>query len=175
MKSEVVSKNETVVTLELNVPKDEMFDKLVIAPHNELNSSIYDAVDNFAERHRSKGKMKICIHTDCTSEVLQEKFRELFKEHYTDEYAKISEVVRRKNLRTVGLMFISIISMIIWISIFKGSESNLFLVVLGNIGIFSLWDLLNTQLVKINEIQAQIYIKWIWNSEIEFFAKNRQS
>ncbi len=130
----------TTEELNLKIDKDDLLDSHVLTPHNELNSVIYDAVDRFLERSNPK-KMVLCIHTQKFSDILQEKIKELYREHYHDEMKELGRQLKYVYFRIGILLFLAIFLLSFQIYFLNSNDSSLPTVVIGSIGSYFLWKI----------------------------------
>ncbi len=75
--------------LTLHLSKTELFDRVILLPHAELNAAVYHAVNQFTAKYTGS-RMKLTIFCDPVCESLQNTFREVYAAHYRDEYRKES-------------------------------------------------------------------------------------
>lgn len=148
----------------LKVKKEEFFNPLILAPHNEINDNIYAAIDNYA-LHLKKGEnFNIVIYTNCPKKGVQEKFKELFREHYADEcYIKR---VRFRHLckKTLILLAVGTAILFIWI----GFKAYVFRELWATLWAFNLWEASHTAIEALETFKQHEKISRIKNANIEF-------
>ena len=98
------SKNSELV---LKLKKDELFDPMVLLPHNEINAAVNEAVERFAESQDAGEDMLITIFINGTRSLVQDKLRESFIEHYEDEYRRLGRHIRSYLVKVLVLVLIS--------------------------------------------------------------------
>ena len=152
--------------LVLKVPKSEMFDPIVVAPHNELNQDLYNAVRRYVDKYMDD-ELSITIYTD-TSAPIEEKFREIFKEHYEDEFKAVKRRLRRNYLRIVLLTALSVTILTMWMFMERKFANNVALVMLGNFGAYYVWEIGNTNFDMIQNRGDYQKLRQIMSAKIEF-------
>ena len=80
--------------LVFQLEKNELMNKRIVAPHSELNPEIYADVDSIVSRNPVED-LSISIYTAPVSEALQNKIREIFREHYDDEYNAVRKELQK--------------------------------------------------------------------------------
>ena len=168
-------KRDSYKELDLQLTKYQLFDTMVLGPHNELNEHIYAAVERFAERDDTGKELTINIYTEKTPSVIREKFEELFWEHYEDEIRIDGKYLNQHYFLAGILAIVSFFCILIWIYLFRGSQANPFLVALANIGVFCLWE---TQTVGIEVIRMRSRYRMlhrIRDAHIHFYEIKRES
>ena len=80
--------------LVFQLEKNELMNKRIVAPHSELNPEIYADVDSIVSRNPVED-LSISIYTAPVSEALQNKIREIFREHYDDEYNTVRKEIQK--------------------------------------------------------------------------------
>ena len=80
--------------LVFQLEKNELMNRRIVAPHSELNPEIYSDVDSIVSRNPVES-LSISIYTAPVSEALQNKIREIFREHYDDEYNAVRKELQK--------------------------------------------------------------------------------
>ncbi len=153
--------------LYLNLEKDNLFNKMILAPHSELNNDIYVAVERFL-RKNPVGDFKLSIYISELGEFMKEKFKELYKEHYKDEYRVIRREMFHNNVRGAILVAIAFGLIYLWFVLSHIYSNNVGLVVLGNMGVFFLWEIGSNYFVRLSLKQNLRLYKSALNADIDF-------
>ena len=80
--------------LVFQLEKNELMNRRIVAPHSELNPEIYADVDSIVSKNPVED-LSISIYTAPVSEALQNKIREIFREHYDDEYNAVRKELQK--------------------------------------------------------------------------------
>ena len=150
--------------LVLKVKKEEFFNPLVLAPHSEINECIYAAVDNYSVHLKRSEDFNVVIFTSKTPKSIQEKFKELFHEHYVDECYKKRVRFRQLCKKTAILVGIALIVLLIWVS-FKNS---VFRELWSTLWAFNVWEASHTAIEAFEVFKQYDKISHIKNANIEF-------
>ena len=150
--------------LVLKIKKHELFDPHVLLPHAELNEVVYKSTNMFLEKYKGD-KMKLTILTDPVSDATQNTFREAYLAHYRDEYNKVNRFLKRRLVRSIVLMIVSLTAFVI------GAHVNgyaVFLSVIVNMGAFCLWEVGYSQFAARDAIEEKRRIVRAMHAQIEF-------
>ncbi len=150
--------------LNLKIDRDELMDPYILTPHNELNEAIYSSVKTFVEKGKPK-TMSLCIHTQKFGEIMQEKVREIYREHYNDVLRQIGQEMNRVYFSAVVLMVLALFLMTLQLRL---NDEALMTVVAGSLGAYFLWKMgdIVFQWMEIREKQKRITTAL--NAEIAF-------
>lgn len=154
--------------LTIHLSKTELFDRVILLPHAELNAAVYHAVNQFTAKYTGN-RLKLTIFCDPVSESLQNTFREVYAAHYRDEYRKVILYMRRRFMRVVMLIIAGLIAYfaVKYLSANTG-ESNFLIAAIANIGAFCLWEIGYTQFSwKDAEVERKRIVRAM-EAEIEF-------
>ena len=151
--------------LTLKIRSDEMFDPMIIAPHNEINDSVFAHIDRFTQRTKLGSSLSIAIYTDNTSPIIQEKFRELFVEHYDDDLKTARNSLNTRYILTFLFILLSAINIAFWNHLRGKVMLNLF----QNIWAFMLWKIGDTFIDGVNKWRNYKRIESIKRAEIHFY------
>lgn len=158
-------KRKKAMKLTLKIRGDEMFDPMVIAPHNEINERIFAQIDRFTRRGKLSSNLSIAIYTDIALPVIQEKFRELFVEHYEDDLKTARDALRTRYLLIIVFILLSITNIAFWYRLREKVMLNVF----QNIWAFMLWKIGDTFIDGINKWRNYRRIENIKRAEIHFY------
>lgn len=95
--------------LTLQLTPEDLFDQYVLLPHAELNDAVYTAINQFVTRYDGS-ELKVSILGCSVIESTQEFFREVYRAHYDDEYEKVARYLRRRYMRIIALLIVSIVA-----------------------------------------------------------------
>lgn len=153
------------VRLTLKISAADMFDDMIVAPHNEINDRIFDNIDRFTRRGHFTGDLSIAIYTDSVSPIIQEKFRELFLEHYEDDLKE----ARAALIMRLMLLFLFIVLSVVNIALWEHLKGRLLLSVFQNIWAFMLWKIGDTFIDGVQKWRNYRRIELIKQAEIRFY------
>lgn len=127
--------------LTLQLTPEDLFDQYVLLPHAELNDAVYTAINQFVTRYDGS-ELKVSILGCSVIESTQEFFREVYRAHYDDEYEKVARYLRRRYMRIIALLIVSIVAFYAGIFLFNHVDSASFLQeIVSEIAIFCLWEI----------------------------------
>lgn len=150
--------------LVLKIKKEDLFDSMVLAPHNEINDKIFQAVENYQQQLKGFETFKLILFTDITSKPLKEKFKELFKEHYEDENKRANKKLRHAAYKTIFLVILSIAILFTWYKLQDIIIRDLF----GTLWAFNLWEASHYFLETMTHLHKKRALSNIKNIEINF-------
>ena len=154
--------------LVLRLDSKELFDPHVLLPHAEVNEIIYKCVDHFVARYRGE-KMTLSLFTDTSNEAVQSTFREVYRAHYEEEYKRISRQLKRRYIRLMLLITVSLSAFWIWdLLAEKVSGHNIMLSIMTNVGAFCLWETGYTQFARQDALAEKQRIIRARDAEIVF-------
>lgn len=160
------------VTLTLKVPSGELFDPMIIQPHNEINGKIFSQIDRITRRGYLNTNLTIAIFTDRTSPLIREKFIELFIEHYEDDLRTVRNALNRRYLQIFVFILLSIINIAVWNQL----KGKILLGVLQNIWAFMIWKIGDTFLEGVQKWHNYRRIENLKKAKIKFYQiKNRNA
>lgn len=131
---------KTEKELNLKIDRQELMNPYVLTPHNELNDAIYTCVSGFLERSRPR-RMILNIHTQKFSAILQEKVKEIYREHYSDELKKANRQMNYVYFRGAVLLCLALFLLSFQLQFLKSNDNNIVVVVMGNFGAYFLWKI----------------------------------
>ena len=138
----------------INVQVDELYDPMSMGKFRQLNSSIFDYIDEAASLIPSIVPLRVILHG--VEEEDREGVPDMFKLHYqlaAQEKLWDQRVNRTKMvyMTAIGLVFI-----LLFLFFGMRQEDNLFLEILSIIGSFALWEAANCFMVKRVEINREL-------------------
>ena len=120
--------------------KDELFNRMVMSPHLEINPEIIRNVNHFLEIQTEQAPLTLCFYAvEPVSEHVQAIAREAFQMYYQDEEYKTRKFIQSRYSRSVWMIVVSILAfrlMSIWSGV---SNSSAFWEILSSFAAFSLW------------------------------------
>ncbi len=156
--------------LVLRVKKQDLFDSHVLLPHAEVNEIIYNSVDTFVEKYAGEN-LKLSIFTDPVSESVQHTFQESYRAHYAEEYQKITRYLRRRYIRVVILLAVSIGLFFLWDYLLRNTTAtNVFLTIMTNMGAFCLWEVGYTYFARAEAVEERKQVARALNAKISFIS-----
>ncbi len=158
--------------LVLRLKKDELFNTHILLPHAEVNSLIYDAVNQFVEKY-SGDCLTLTIMSDEVAEPVQRIFTEAYRMHYEDEFEKIVRYLKRRYIRAGCLLLVSVAAF--WCNgVFAGyPQMPAYLVnILGQISVFCLWEIGYTHFTRSDATTERDRIVRARDAAIEFHCKS---
>ena len=162
----MAGRGSTTTEVCLKVPADDLFDTMIVAPHTEINGRIYTAIENITQHEIHAGNLKVAVYTDSRSTLIQEKFRELYRDHYHDVLKEARHVVRLR----FGLLFLFLLISVINIVLWDRLTNDLLVAVGQNIWAFTLWKIGDTFIQAVTEWRNLTRFRMIRNAEIRFYA-----
>ena len=156
--------------LVLKLKKEELFDSHVLLPHAELNELVYKSVDQFVGKYGGE-KLAVSIFTDPISESVQHTFQEAYRAHYSEEYHKISRYLRRRYIRVICLLIVSVAFFFLWDYLLRNtSVTNVFLTIMTNVGAFCLWEVGYTHFARVEASEERRQIARALKAKISFLS-----
>lgn len=154
--------------LVLNLKKDELFDPHVLLPHAELNRIIYRSVNAFTEKYKGT-EMTVTICSKPVNSMVQDVFREVYRAHYEDELRKLNRYLKRRFIRALALILVSVTAFLVSRSLTKRNpDETIFTYLAANISCFCLWEVGYTQFAARDVIQERKRVLRALNAKIEF-------
>lgn len=154
--------------LVLKLTKEELFDPHVLLPHAELNDIVYRSVDTFVEKYKGTD-MTLSICTGPVNTIIQDVFREVYRSHYKDELMKVNSQLKRRYIRVIALILISIIAFLLGRLLSKNSPNDTILsYIILNISGFCLWEIGYTQFATRDIVDMKKRIIRALNATIGF-------
>lgn len=154
--------------LVLRIKKDELFNRYIFLPHSEVNTVVYDAVNQFVQKYGGD-TMTLTIMTDPISEPIQHVFREAYQSHYEDEFRKVAVYLSRRIVRAIILVLISAAAFMC--SSFMARNGHLpdyIVAIIGQVAIFCLWEIGYTHFARKEAAEERSRIVRARDAEIEF-------
>ncbi len=161
------------LALDLKYEKSELFDPHILAPHSELNNGIYETVDKLIDK-MGASSLSLCFHTEKLGEIVQEKVRESYFEHYSDELRGLSRSLTRIYIRAVLLLVISLTLLFFSLTFSWLQDRGLILLVVTNIGVYFLWELGNTWFRWLDLTRRQSNMRTARSAKITFAEYRRR-
>ena len=159
---------------DLKYEKNELFDPHVLAPHSELNTGIYETIDRLIDK-MGASSLSLCFHTEKLGEIVQEKVRESYFEHYSDELKGLERTMTRIYIRAVLLLIISLSLLFFSLTFSWLQDRGLILLVVTNIGVYFLWELGNTWFRWLDLSRRQTNMRTARSAKITFAEYRRRS
>lgn len=162
--------------LSLRIDKTELFEPHVLVPHNELNEVVYHQVDRFLRKSVPKD-LKLNIYSQPMHEALQERVREVYREHYTDEKEAMKRKLRYVYIRLGILLVVSLTLLSYQFVMSREYGNNIILIVMGNFGAYFLWQIGDTWFDWLEKSRTMKQIETALKAEIVFYGyagKNSQ-
>ena len=159
---------ETEEELVLRLNPEDLFDRVVMLPHAELNDAVYNAVDQFVDRYDGS-RLKLTILGCSVNEATQDTFREVYRAHYSDEHEKVARYLHRRYIRIIVLMMISIIAFNVAMHLFSISDDHNFVKeVISEVCIFCIWEIGYTHFDRLESVEEMTRITRARDAEIHF-------
>ena len=158
--------------LSLKIDREEMFDPYVLTPHNELNSVIYSAVDRWLKK-TSPDELTLYIYSHNMHEVLQERVREIFREHYTDERGAMKRKLRYVYIRLLILTSVAMTLLSYQLNLSGQYGNNVIILVMGQFGAYFLWQIGDTLFDWLEKYRTMKQIKTALKADIVFIEYNK--
>ena len=157
-------------TLDLRIDdRKELFNRLVVAPHLELNPEILSAVDHFLQIALDYAPLSLCIHSaEPIAEHLQAVAREAFQMYYEDEERKIRKFIQSRDMRSVWMIVISIGAFRLMTYWSGTASSSTFWEILSSFAAFSLWKVGDTMFEHSEAFQRLARVLIAKNADIQF-------
>ena len=154
--------------LSLRIDKTELFEPHVLVPHNELNEVVYTQVDRFLRKSVPK-QLKLNIYSQPMHEALQERVREVYKEHYIDEKLAMKRKLRYVYIRLGILLIVSLTLLYYQFALSREYGNNIVLIVMGNFGAYFLWQIGDTVFDWLEKSRTMKQIDTALKAEIVFY------
>ena len=154
--------------LVLKLSKNELFDQHILLPHAELNSIVYTCVDAFVKKYRGDG-MTLSIFTDTVNPFIQDVFREVYCSHYEDELDKVNRHIRRRYVRIIMLLIVSVGTFVISRYLTRANPTETIVsYLIANVSCFCLWEVGYTQFATRDIVDEKKRITRALRAKIEF-------
>ena len=151
--------------LTLKIRSEDMFDPMVITPHSEINGGIFARIDRFSTHAGIDSDFSIAIYTDTTLPIIQEKFRELFIEHYEDDLRTVKKKLGARYMMIFLFILLSTANIVLW----NHLRGRVMLNVFQNVWAFMLWKIGDTFIDGIRVWQNYRRIINIKRAKITFY------
>ena len=132
---------------------DELFDSRTIANQLDLNSEIYDYIDDKSSMLNSLIKLNFHIICPKLSKDEKERTINIIKEHYAIELYKIQKEYKRYKLKIFVLSLLGILFFAIYSLIAYFTKSKLFIEVFGFLFSFTLWEAFESYIYDLSDIK----------------------
>lgn len=132
---------------------DDLFDSRTIANQLDLNSEIYDYIDDKSSMLNSLIKLNFHIICPKLSKDEKERTINIIKEHYAIELYKIQKEYKRYKLKIFVLSLLGIIFFAIYSLIAYFTKSKLFIEVFGFLFSFTLWEAFESYIYDLSDIK----------------------
>lgn len=152
-------------TLTLKIPSDELFEPMVLAPHAELNPKIHEIVADFARRRRRSGPVSITVFTEKIGPLVQEKFKELFREHCEDMLRSTLMDLNMVYLRLAVFIALTVANVMLWDVI----SNHVWLSVIQNVWAFALWKIGDTFIDSLKLLNYWRHLRLVRDASIHFY------
>ena len=132
---------------------DDLFDSRTIANQLDLNSEIYDYIDDKSSMLNSLIKLNFHIICPKLSKDEKERTINIIKEHYAIELYKIQKEYKRYKLKIFVLSLLGILFFAIYSLIAYFTKSKLFIEVFGFLFSFTLWEAFESYIYDLSDIK----------------------
>ena len=132
---------------------DDLFDSRTIANQLDLNSEIYDYIDDKSSMLNSLIKLNFHIICPKLSKDEKERTINIIKEHYAIELYKIQKEYKRYKLKIFVLSLLGIIFFAVYSLIAYFTKSKLFIEVFGFLFSFTLWEAFESYIYDLSDIK----------------------
>ncbi len=150
-----MSEGEAHVYMYLN-DKSELFDYRTMGDQLSLNSCVYEYIED--KTSMLENDVKINFHVRCpdVSKREQELVRHIIKEHYAIELYKIQKVYTRYRNKVISLIFIGVISFIMYIFLFFQDGFDMFQEIFAFLFSFSLWEGFDSLIYDLSDTRHEV-------------------
>lgn len=149
--------------------KKDLFNRMVIAPHLEMNADILSAVDRYLEIATQLAPLTLCIHSaEPIAEQLQQVARDGFQMYYQDEERKIRHDLQSRYALSVWMIVISISAFRFLSNWHVQSDNNIVFEILGSFAAFSLWKVGDTFFERSEAMDRLARVLIAKNTDIQF-------
>ena len=135
--------------------KDELFDSRTRGKQKELNSDIYEFIEEKSSMLDNDTKINFHINGIELTSKEQGLVKHLFKEHYAIElYKSQNEYLKTKN-KIFKLIVLGLTSFLLYIFFFFATDFDFFIEVFGFIFSFALWEGFDAMIYSLSEIKEE--------------------
>lgn len=135
--------------------KDELFDSRTRGKQKELNSDIYEFIEEKSSMLDNDTKINFHINGIELTSKEQGLVKHLFKEHYAIElYKSQNEYLKTKN-KIFKLILLGLTSFLLYIFFFFATDFDFFIEVFGFIFSFALWEGFDAMIYSLSEIKEE--------------------
>ena len=140
----------------LATDKSELFDYRTMGDQLSLNSNVYEYIED--KTSMLENDVKINFHVRCpdVSKKEQEIVRHIFKEHYAIELYKIQKIYTRYRNKAISLIFIGVISFIMYIFLFFQDGFDMFQEIFAFLFSFSLWEGFDSLIYNLSDTRYEV-------------------
>ena len=132
---------------------DELFDSRTSGRQLELNSDIYEYIEDKSSMLDSSVKLQLHILGGKFTSHEMGVIRHILKEHYAIELYKVQKEYTRIKNKIRNLILVGIISFILYALLFFLTDFEFGLEILGFLFSFSLWEGFDSMIYDFNEIK----------------------
>ena len=136
--------------------KNELFDYRTMGDQLSLNLNVYEYIED--KTSMLENDVKINFHVRCpdVSKKEQEIVRHVIKEHYAIELYKIQKVYTRYRNKAISLIFIGVISFIMYIFLFFQDGFDMFQEMFAFLFSFSLWEGFDSLIYNLSDTRYEV-------------------
>ena len=135
--------------------KDELFDSRTRGKQKELNSDIYEFIEDKSSMLDNDTKINFHINGLELTSKEQGLVKHLVKEHYAIElYKSQNEYLKTKN-KIFKLILLGLTSFLLYIFFFFATDFDFFIEVFGFIFSFALWEGFDAMIYSLSEIKEE--------------------
>lgn len=135
--------------------KDELFDYRTRGKQKDLNSDIYDFIEDKSSMLDNDIKINFHINGLELTSKEQGMVKHLFKEHYAIElYKSQNEYLKTKN-KIFKLLLLGLTSFLLYIFFFFATDFDFFIEVFGFVFSFALWEGFDAMIYSLSEIKEE--------------------
>lgn len=135
--------------------KDELFDSRTRGKQKELNSEIYDFIEDKSSMLDNDTRINFHINGIELTSKEQGIVKHLVKEHYAIElYKSQNEYLKIKN-KIFKLIILGLTSFLLYIFFFFATDFDFFIEVFGFIFSFALWEGFDAMIYSLSEIKEE--------------------
>ena len=140
----------------------------MLLPHAELNTEVCNSVNTFVEKYKG-GTLSLSIFSDPVNPLIQNTFKEVYRAHYDDEKRKLDRYLKRRLIRLIILLVLSISAFVIADRLGRGVPGyNVLLNILANAGSFCLWEVGYSDIATFDALDERKRVMRAMNAVIEF-------
>lgn len=134
---------------------DDLFDSRTIANQLDLNSEIYDYIDDKSSMLNSLIKLNFHIICPKLSKDEKERTINIIKEHYAIELYKIQKKYNEHRIKIVLLLLLGVFALLSYALLVLFTHSSFFQAVFTFLFSFSLWEAMDSMIYTFSEIKYE--------------------